>query len=61
MLVTVSLDFKKNLKGFEIERTVTLLERQIKEQVAEVRRVFIEAQSFAGHAEDAESERRAES
>jgi len=61
MLVTVSLDFKKNLKGFEIERTVTLLERQIKEQVAEVRRVFIEAQSFAGHAEDAETERGAES
>ncbi len=49
VLVTMSLDFKDGLPSQDIEKTVSDLELKIKKAAPDVKRVFIEAQSFAGH------------
>ncbi len=49
ILVTMSLDFKDGISSTEIEKTVTALELEIKKIAPDVKRIFIEAQSFAGH------------
>lgn len=46
VLVALSLDFEDDLPAGEVERTVTRIERAIKEAHPDVSRVFIEAQSF---------------
>jgi len=49
VLVTMSLDFDSGLTSDDVERLVSELEDKIKTAHEEVTRVFIEAQSFAGH------------
>jgi cation diffusion facilitator family transporter len=49
VLVTISLDFAGNLTAGDVERHVSEMETKIKTAHAEVKRVFIEAQSFAAH------------
>ena len=46
VLVALSLDFDDALAAGEVERTVTRIERAIKQAHPDVTRVFIEAQSF---------------
>jgi len=57
VLAVLSLDFRDDLPAGEVERTVTRIEKAIKQAHPEVTRVFIEAQSFdadrrAGLAQD---------
>jgi cation diffusion facilitator family transporter len=49
VLVTISIDFDSSLSAIEVERYVSDLETKIKSTHSEVKRVFIEAQSFAAH------------
>lgn len=49
ILVALSLDFQDTLTAREVEQTVTRIERAIKRDYPHVRRIFIEAQSFAAH------------
>ncbi len=49
ILVTMSLDFKDGLSSTEIEKTVSAFEVQVKKASPDVKRIFIEAQSLAGH------------
>jgi divalent metal cation (Fe/Co/Zn/Cd) transporter len=51
VLLALSLDFKNDLNAGEVERTVSQLESQIKERYVEIRRVFIEIQSFGALAD----------
>ncbi len=51
VLVTISLDFAGSLSAGDVERHVSEMERKIKATHPEVKRVFIEAQSFAAHVE----------
>lgn len=51
VLLNVSLDFDDKLSSAEVESAVSNLERDIKADFPEVRRIFIEAQSWTGHAE----------
>ena len=49
VLLNLSVDFTDDLTSDEVEVIISKLERQIKERFPEVKRVFIEAQSRAGH------------
>jgi len=49
VLVNISLDFADDLSSADVERLVSDLETKIKNHHPEVKRVFIEAQSFAAH------------
>lgn len=49
VLLNVSIDFSDRLSSAEVERAITSLERAIKERYPDVRRVFIEAQSWRQH------------
>jgi cation diffusion facilitator family transporter len=49
VLVNVSLDFGDQLSSVEVEATVSGLEADIKSVFPEVKRIFIEAQSWIGH------------
>jgi cation diffusion facilitator family transporter len=49
VLVTISLDFAGSLSARDVERHVSEIESKIKAAHGEVKRVFIEAQSFAAH------------
>ncbi len=46
VFVALSLDFEDTLTASDVERTVTSIERRIKDRHPDVTRVFIEAQSF---------------
>ena len=46
VFVALSLDFEDTLSASDVERTVTSIERRIKDRHPDVTRVFIEAQSF---------------
>jgi cation diffusion facilitator family transporter len=50
ILVAISLDFADAMPAGEVERTISKLEVDIKTQFPDVRRVFAEIQSEAGHA-----------
>lgn len=50
ILVNVSLDFADDLTSTEVEAAISALEIRVKETYPDVRRVFIEAQSFIAHA-----------
>ena len=50
VLVNVSLDFEDQLSSVDVEAAVSSLEADIKSAFPEVRRIFIEAQSWIGHA-----------
>ncbi len=49
ILVNISVDFAANLTSSAVESTVTDLNQQIKQALPQVRRVFIEAESWAAH------------
>ena len=49
VLVAISLDFRDDLAAGEVEGIVTGIESRIKATHPEVRRIFIEAQSFEAH------------
>jgi len=52
VLVNLSLDFTDGLSADDVEGTVSELERAIKKAYPQVTRIFIEAQSAKGHADD---------
>ena len=49
VLVAMSLDFQDALSASSVERAVSRIEQRIKTAHPEVRRVFVEAQSFDAH------------
>ncbi len=49
ILVTLSVDFSDDLSGNDVESAITEMNRQIKAAIPEVRRVFIEAESWSAH------------
>lgn len=52
VLLTLSVDFADNLDSVEVEAAISELEQNIKARYPEIKRVFIEAQSWAGHRRD---------
>ena len=59
VLVAASVDAIDGLPAEEVERVTSELERAIKDKYPEVRRLFIETQSVAGHAAAVTAERTA--
>ena len=55
VLLNLSIDFTDDLTSDEVEAIISELEGEIKEKFPEVKRVFIEAQSRAGHNYDKKS------
>ncbi len=49
ILLTISLDFKDGLTAGDVEAAVSDMEKNIKQAYPEIKRIFIEAQSFTGH------------
>ena len=49
VLVTMSLDFDDSLSSSEVEAAIHSLDKRIKQEFAQVKRLFIEAQSFESH------------
>ena len=49
VLVALSLDFRDTLSAADVQRSVSRIEKAIKRAHPNVRRVFIEAQSFEAH------------
>lgn len=49
VLVAISLDFADDISSRDVEATVTAIERKMKAAHPEVKRIFIEAQSFGEH------------
>ena len=49
VLVAISLDFADDLSAGDVEAAVTAIEQRMKAAHPEVKRIFIEAQSFAHH------------
>ena len=49
VLLNLSLDFASDLSADQVEAAISDLERRIKSAHPEIRRVFIEAQSWRGH------------
>ncbi len=49
VLAVISLDFENGIQSQKVEATVSALERQIRDRFADVRRVYIEAQSHKDH------------
>ncbi len=49
VLVAMSLDFQNSLPAASVERAASQIEMRIKTAYPEVRRVFVEAQSFEAH------------
>ena len=56
ILVNLSLDFADPLTAAEVEQTISDLERRIKTEFPDIRRVFIEAQSLSAHKQATSSE-----
>ena len=52
ILLNLSLDFSDGLSSSDVEAIISKLEFEIKERYSEVQRIFIEAQSRAGHEKD---------
>ncbi|RMF38277.1 MAG: cation transporter [Alphaproteobacteria bacterium] len=52
ILLNTSLDFAGDLSADEVEAAISEIERKVKTRFPAIRRVFIEAQSWAGHAAD---------
>lgn len=49
ILLNLSLDFADDLSSADVERSISIMEQNIKATFPDVRRVFIEAQSRSGH------------
>ena len=54
VIVTLSLDFRDDLTADRVEETVSRLNAAIKDRFPEVRRVFIEVESWRSHRQQAE-------
>ena len=52
VLLTLSVDFADGFSSVGVEREISEMEQAIKESYPEITRVFIEAQSIAGHHRD---------
>ncbi|MFP6713129.1 MAG: cation diffusion facilitator family transporter [Rhodospirillales bacterium] len=52
ILLNLSIDFADNLSSREVEATISALETKIKSEYPHIQRIFIEAQSIAGHYQD---------
>ena len=52
VLLNISLDFEDSLSSGQVEDSISNLETKIKRMFPEIRRVFIEAQSWGGHRKD---------
>lgn len=52
ILLNLSVDFKDTISSMIVEKTITEIEGEIKSTYPEVKRIFIEAQSFCGHWQD---------
>jgi len=55
ILLNLSVDFRDALSSNEVEAAISELEATLKEKFPAIRRVFIEAQSWAGHRRDKNS------
>ena len=53
ILLNISIDFHDTISAGAVERTISRLENQIKEEYPEVARIFIEAQNWRAHEESA--------
>lgn len=51
ILLALSLDFNNEISAGEVEQSITTLERNIKSDYPDVKRVFIEVQSLSDHIE----------
>jgi cation diffusion facilitator family transporter len=49
VLLALSLDFEDGLPSEDVEKAISELERAIKQSMPQIRRVFIEVQSWYGH------------
>lgn len=49
VLLTLSVDFADNLSSADVEAAISELEQKIKARYPEIKRLFIEAQSWVGH------------
>ena len=49
VLLTLSVDFADSLSSVEVEAAISELEQKIKTRYPQIKRLFIEAQSWAGH------------
>ncbi len=56
LLVNMSVDFMDGLSSSEVERVISLLEKEIKSAYPQAKRIFIEVQSLAGHHASVKSE-----
>jgi len=52
ILLNLSLDFEDTLSSVDVEAAISKIEQQVKAAHPEIRRVFVEAQSWRGHAAD---------
>ncbi len=52
ILLNLSIDFSDNLSSLDVEATISKLEGSIKAEYPQIQRIFIEAQSIAGHHRD---------
>jgi cation diffusion facilitator family transporter len=52
VLLNLSIDFSDDLNSPEVETTISALESKIKVKFPQIQRIFIEAQSIAGHHRD---------
>ena len=52
VLLNISLDFEDSLSSSQVEDSISNLETKIKKMFPEIRRVFIEAQSWGAHRKD---------
>lgn len=49
ILLNISVDFDEDLSADQVEAAISRLEKQIKTEFPDIRRLFIEAQSFKAH------------
>jgi divalent metal cation (Fe/Co/Zn/Cd) transporter len=49
ILLNISVDFEVDLSADQVETAISRLEKQIKTEFPDIRRLFIEAQSFKAH------------
>ena len=52
ILLNISLDFKDAMSSGNVEETISALETKIKNKFPEIKRVFIEAQSWMAQEKD---------
>jgi cation diffusion facilitator family transporter len=58
VLLNLSIDFKDGMDTTQVEETIGELERRIKAAAPQVKRIYIEAQSWQSHARERRDERR---